>query len=121
MGSTIVVSKVIFLAPTKTLAEQQANVLLDQIGFLKSVDEDGLEDNDHRWRLRLIVGSEIGQGDGARSVQRCQIAVMTPQKFEDARALADCLDPSACCYCCLACSHACNIRSPPTKNFCATH
>ena len=77
--------KVIFLAPTRALAQQQANVLLDQIHFLKGgIDDEADDGEDYRRRLRLIVGGAFGEGDTARSVQRAQVAVMTPRKFEDA-------------------------------------
>lgn len=76
--------KVIFLAPTRALAEQQAQVLLDQIEILKSELDEEADSDDFRWRLRLIVGGRFGEGNTARSLRQAQVAIMTPAKFEDA-------------------------------------
>ena len=79
--------KAVFLATTRALAEQQANVLLDEISHLKPGGGQESGNNDLLWRLDLIVGGIVGERDdfgNLRSVRRCQVAVMTPKKFEDA-------------------------------------
>ena len=80
------IRKAIFLATTRALAEQQANVLLDEISHLKPGGGQESGYDDPLWRLDLIVGGIVGEHDvgNMRSVQRCQVAVMTPKKFEDA-------------------------------------
>lgn len=72
--------KVIFLAPTRTLAHQQASVLLTQVASLKGDAGEGPDSEDSSWRLGLIVGDKCGSHG---RLSDYQVAVMTPAIFEN--------------------------------------
>ena len=75
--------KIIFLAPVKALAHQQAKVLLEQIGPLQEDEAHVAGNTDGSlWRLGLVVGGgELTMREAARTRQ---VVVSTPQMFEQA-------------------------------------
>ena len=82
--------KVVFLAPKKALALQQARLLLRHIGQLRTDEICRRDGSDARWRLGVSCGNALYDSSDDLLVHwrhvfyECQLAVMTPASFEHA-------------------------------------